>query len=185
MSPRSSIGCVHNNFWAYVTFGTKRCTYLASRLALSLNRPKRLSVEPRHLGVASGVSKIISEPMVHLVQTLHLSCTKTNTVSKQTETRFHKTQVTLEFYRVRPKLFPSLWYVQCKLWNYLASRLAKSPNGLKQASTWASSPRSTIEWIQIIPEPVVCLTQFVHLSCTDTNTVSKRTETRFDMTHVN
>ena len=26
--------------------------------------------------------------------------------------------------------------------------------------------------------------QTVHLSCTDTNTVSKRIETRFDMTHI-
>ena len=31
-----------------------------------------------------------------------------------------------------------------------------------------------------ISKPMVPLTQIVHLSCTDTNTVSKRTETRFD-----
>jgi hypothetical protein len=115
MSHRTSIECVQNNFWAYVTLSTKRCTNLASRLALSLNRPKRLSVEPHHLGVPSGVSKTISEPVVHLAQTVHKSCTKTNTVSKWTKTRFHMTHVTLEFYRVRPKRFMSLWYVQCKL----------------------------------------------------------------------
>jgi hypothetical protein len=31
---------------------------------------------------------------------------------------------------------------------------------------------------------MVCLTQTVHLSCTDTNTVSEWTETTFHMTHV-
>ena len=44
------------------------CTDLASRLALSSNGPKRASVELRHLGVPSGASKTISEPMVHLTK---------------------------------------------------------------------------------------------------------------------
>jgi hypothetical protein len=38
--------------------------------------------EPRHLGVALGVSKMIYEPMEHLAQTVNLSCTDTNIVSK-------------------------------------------------------------------------------------------------------
>jgi hypothetical protein len=33
-----------------------------------------LLVEPRHQGVPSGSSKIISEPKVPLAQTMHLSC---------------------------------------------------------------------------------------------------------------
>ena len=49
---------------------------------------------PHHLGVPSGVSKMISEPMVRLAQTMHLSCTDTNTTSKQKEVRFHMTHVT-------------------------------------------------------------------------------------------
>ena len=60
-------------------------------------------LEPRHLGVPSGASKMISEPMVRLVQTVLLSCTDTNTVCKRTEMRFHMTHVTKEFYRVCPK----------------------------------------------------------------------------------
>jgi hypothetical protein len=32
--------------------------------------------------------------MVHLVQTVDLSCTETNTISKWTETRFYMTHVT-------------------------------------------------------------------------------------------
>jgi hypothetical protein len=40
---------------------------------------------PRHLGVPSGESKMISEPMVRSTQTVHLSCVKIRTISKQTE----------------------------------------------------------------------------------------------------
>ena len=49
------------------------CTDFESRLALSPNGPKRASLELRHLGVPLGVSKTISEPMVRLAQTVHLS----------------------------------------------------------------------------------------------------------------
>jgi hypothetical protein len=45
-------------------------------------------------------SKMISKPMVHLLQIVHLSFTDTTTVSRRTEIRFHMTQVTEEFYRV-------------------------------------------------------------------------------------
>ena len=50
-----------------------------------------LSLEPCHLGVPSGASKAISKPMVRLAQTMHLSCTDTNTVTKWKEVRFHMT----------------------------------------------------------------------------------------------
>jgi hypothetical protein len=56
--------------------------------------PNELPVESCNLGVPSGVSKMISEPMVRLPHTVHLSCTDTNTVSKQTKTRFQMTHVT-------------------------------------------------------------------------------------------
>jgi hypothetical protein len=66
--------------------------------------------------------------MVRSVQTIHLSCTNTNIIFKWTKTRFHTTVITYEFHQVRPKLFMSLRYVQCKPCTYLASRLALSPN---------------------------------------------------------
>jgi hypothetical protein len=59
--------------------------------------------DPRNLGVPFGVCKIFSELVVHLAQTVHLSCTDTNTVSKQTETRFHMNHVTYDFHQARPK----------------------------------------------------------------------------------
>jgi len=52
----------------------KPCTYLASRLHyLQIDRNK-LPFETHHLGVPSGASERISEPMVCLAQTVHLSC---------------------------------------------------------------------------------------------------------------
>jgi hypothetical protein len=124
------------------------CTYLVWRLALSLNRSNRAPPDPRLLGVPSGASKMIYEPMVHLTRTEHLSCIDANTVSKQIETRFHMTHVTSEFHRVPPILFPSLRYVRRKPCTNFASRVALSPNGPNGASTWASSPRSPIECVQ-------------------------------------
>jgi hypothetical protein len=143
----------------------------------------KLLLEPRHLEVSSGASKMISEPMVCLAQTVDLYCANTNTVSKQTEIRIHMTHWPRSYMRciednfwaygtfdtnhapilhqdyhylqmdtnklaLKPcylgvssgasKMIFSLWYIWHKPRTYLASRLALSLNGLKQASTWAS-----------------------------------------------
>jgi hypothetical protein len=194
-----------------------------------MNR-NELPFETRQLGLPSGVSKMISEPMVRLAQTMHLSCTETNTISKRIKMIFYMTHVTLEFHRVRPNRFLRLWYVWCKLWIYLAPILTPSPNGPKRDSTWPTSPWSSIGCIQndfwaygtfganrapilnqdkhciqtdrnevpfeprhlgvpsgaskMISEAMVHLPQTVHLSCTETNTVSKQTETSFHLSVV-
>jgi hypothetical protein len=105
-------------------------------------------VEPHHLGVPSGASKIIYEPMLRLTQTMHLSCTNSNTISKRTKMRFHRIHIIKEFYRVHPKRLSSLWYFRRKPCTYIASRLALALNGPKRASSWASSPRRTIGCLQ-------------------------------------
>jgi hypothetical protein len=87
-SPKSSIGCVQNNFLSLWYIWNKSCIYISSRLAHLQTDRNELPLEPCHQGVPSGASKMISEPMVHLAQTMHLSCTDTNTVSKWTKTRF-------------------------------------------------------------------------------------------------
>jgi hypothetical protein len=46
---------------------------------------------------------MISDPVVRLAQTTHLSSTDTNIVSKWTKMRFHMTHATKDFYQVRPK----------------------------------------------------------------------------------
>jgi hypothetical protein len=53
-----------------------------------------LALDPRHIGVPSGVSKLIAQPMLCLLQTMHVSCAKINTISKRTEMSFHLTHVT-------------------------------------------------------------------------------------------
>jgi hypothetical protein len=66
----------------------KPCTYLLLDL--------------RHLGVPSGAPKAISETMVYLAQTVHLSCIEVNTISKQTEMIFHLIYATQEYPLVCP-----------------------------------------------------------------------------------
>jgi hypothetical protein len=112
------------------------------------------------------------------VQMVHQSCTDTNTVYKQTKMRFHTTHVPYEFHRVSPKLIMSLWYVQCKPCTYLVSKITTVSKRTEQRSTRPLSPN------RLNRDPMVCFTQTEHLSCTDTNTVSKQTKTRFHMTHV-
>jgi hypothetical protein len=126
----------------------KPCTYLASRLALSLNGPNRAPPDPRHKGVPSGAPKMIYEPVVRLTQTEHLSFTDANTISIHIKTRFHMTHVNLEFHQVPLILFLSLQYIRCKPCTNLASRVALSPKGSSRASTRALSPRSPIECVQ-------------------------------------
>jgi gamma-glutamylcysteine synthetase len=113
----------------------KLCAYVVSELALSPNGTNRAPPDPRRLRSTSGASKTIYDPMVHLTQTKHLSCTDANTVSKQIETRFHMTHVTSEFHRVAPILFLSQRYVRRKPCTNLASRESLSPNGPNRAST--------------------------------------------------
>jgi hypothetical protein len=119
---------------------------------------------------------MISMPMVCSVQTVHLSCTDTNIVSKQTKTRFHTTHVSYEFHRVRPKLLMNLWYVPCKPCTYLASRVALSPNGPNRAPPDARHLDVPSGASKTIYEPMVHLTQTEHLSYTDANTVSNRSK---------
>jgi hypothetical protein len=75
-------------------FGTNRAPILRQDehyLEMDWNE---LPLEPHNLGVPLGESKTIYELVVRLTQTMHLSRTDTNIVSKRTKTRFHMTHVT-------------------------------------------------------------------------------------------
>jgi hypothetical protein len=148
MSPRCSIGSVSIDFRAYGTFDANRAPVLSQDQHYLWKDQNELPLEPHHRVVPSGASKMISEPRVRLAQTMHLSCTDTNTISKQKEERFHTTHFSYGFHHMCPKLFPSLQHIRRKPCVYLASWLALSPNGPKWAFTWASSPRSTIGCVQ-------------------------------------
>jgi hypothetical protein len=52
-----------------------------------------LPIDPHHVGVPLGASKMISEPMIRSAQTVHLSCAEINIITKLTEMSFHLTDV--------------------------------------------------------------------------------------------
>jgi hypothetical protein len=125
-TPRSTIPCVRNDFWASGMFGVNRAPIFHWHKHYLKMDWNELALGPRHLGELLGAFKMISERMVCLVQVGH--CTDTNTISKQTKMRF-------------------LWYIQRKPCTYLALTLTLPPNGPKRASTWAWT-RSTIKCVQ-------------------------------------
>jgi hypothetical protein len=118
-------------FLSLCTFGANRAPILRQDWHYLQTDQNELPLWPRHLGVPSGVSNMISEQTEHFSQTVHLSCTDPNSISNRTKTRFHMTHVTLKFHQVRPTQFMSQWYIRRKLCTYLASRLALSLNGPK------------------------------------------------------
>jgi hypothetical protein len=143
-----------------------------------------LPPEPRHLGVPSSASKTISMPMVCSVQTVHLSCTNINAVSKRTKMRFHTTHVTYEFHRVCPQQFISIWYLQCKPCNYLVPRLALSSNRPNRAPPDPRHLGVPLGASNTISEPMVRLKQTMHQSCIKSSTISKRTKLSFHLSFV-
>ena len=110
---RRSIGCFQIDFRAYGTFHANHAPTLhQDQHYLQTECP----LEPLYLRVPSRASKI------------YLSCTKTNTISKEIEVRFYMIHVIQEFHRVPPNRFLSICYVPCNSCTYHASRLALSPN---------------------------------------------------------
>jgi hypothetical protein len=154
-SPRSIIGCVQNDFWAYSMFRINRAPLLHWHQHYLKMDQNEIWHDPRHLGVPSGASKTISDVVVRLAQTVLLSCVKISTIFEWTES-----------------------------YNYLASSLAlyqrnwiKHPLELRHLGVLSGVSKT-------ISEPTICLGQTVHVSCNDTNTISKWTKMRFHMTHI-
>jgi hypothetical protein len=94
MVHRRSIGCIQSDFSAYATFSANRAPILSQDNHYLRTDQNEHPLEPRHLGVPSGVSKTISEPMVPSTQTVQLSCIQISTISKQTKTSVHLSVVT-------------------------------------------------------------------------------------------
>jgi hypothetical protein len=112
---------------------------------------------------------------------VYLSWTYFNTVSKRTKTSFHVSLITLEYHRLHPKCFLTLWYVWRKPWFYLAPTLTPALNGWKWDSTWAKSSRSSIGCIQNDFKHMVHSAQTVQLFCMKIRTISKWIEMSFDL----
>jgi hypothetical protein len=118
----------------------KLCPFLRRNYNYLQIDQNELPLDPCHLGVQSGTSKMIYEPMLRLAQTIHLPCVEINTILKWIERSFQLTHITKEYHQLRPKWFSNLWYVLRKSCTYLASRLTLSPNRLKWSSTWNELP---------------------------------------------
>jgi len=107
---RSTMGNFHNDFWAYGALGTNHAPILhRNKYYLQLDLSE-IPYDTLHLVVPSGastvplgVSKLISEHMLCSMKTVHLSCIKIRTISKQTEPRFHMSLFTKQYHRVCPK----------------------------------------------------------------------------------
>jgi hypothetical protein len=180
-------------------FGANRAPILHRQQRCLQMDQNEIPQDPCHLGVSSGASKTIFQPIVCSVQIVPLSCVKISTISKWTEMSFRLSLISSEYYRVHLKRFLGLWYVRRKPCTYLASRWALSPNGPKQASTWVSSSCNSIECIEnnffacgTFTEPVhskwflsiVSSVQTVHLSTIKIVCISKCNKIRIYMTHV-
>jgi hypothetical protein len=144
MPPRSTIWCAQSDFKAYGTFGANRAPILPQGWYYLQTNRNELPLDQRHQEVPSRVPVKISMPVVHLAQTVHLSCVEINTISKRSETSVHLTNVTWKYHRVWLKSFPFRWYIRRKSYTYLTPRLTLLPIGPKRPSTWPMSPRSTI-----------------------------------------
>jgi hypothetical protein len=182
-SPRSSIGCAQHDFRTDGTFDINRAPFLRQDCHCLQTDSNKLPLEPCHLGVSLGASKMISEAMVYLVQTVHLYCIDTNTVCNRTEKRLHmarsprssivcvqhdfRADGTFDTNRA-PFLRQYYHYLQTN-----SNKLPLEPHFLG-VSSGACKTNS---------EPTIHLAQTLHQYCTDSNTVSKRTATRFHMTH--
>ena len=87
-SASGTIRCVQNDFLAYGTFGANHAPILHRHKHYLQMERREIPHDPRHLGVPSGASKMISEPLVRSVKTVLLSCVKISTTSKWTETSY-------------------------------------------------------------------------------------------------
>jgi hypothetical protein len=86
---------------------------------------------------------MISMPLVHSVQIVHLSCAEINTISERTKTSFHLTDVILSLIGCAQHDFHAHGNIRCTPCTYLATRLTLSKQ-MKTIFTWSTPPRSTI-----------------------------------------
>jgi hypothetical protein len=82
---------------------------------------------------------------------------------------------------MRPKCFLSRWYIRCKPCTYIAPTLTLSPTGPQRDSTGLTRLGLPLGAFKKISEPMARLSQTAHLSCIKISTISKRTQTSFNL----
>ena len=81
--------CVQNVFLDYGAVDANCAPILHQNEHYLQTDQTEIPYDTRHLGAPSGASKLISEHMVRSMQTMHLSCIKISSISKQTEPTLH------------------------------------------------------------------------------------------------
>jgi hypothetical protein len=143
-----------------------------------------LPLEPCHLGVPSGVSKMISEPAVCSSQTVHLSCLKISTISNELNqacTWALSSRSTIRCIQNDFWAYGMFSTNRAPFLNRIRHYLQMEQNEIPHDPRHHEVPSGAYK---MISEDVVRSAQTVHLSCADTNTISKWTKMRFHMTHV-
>jgi hypothetical protein len=82
MSPKRSIQYDQNDFWPYCMFDANQAPILCGDSHYLQMDQNELPLDPRHLGVPSGMPKMIYEPIACSAQTMHLFGVEINTFSK-------------------------------------------------------------------------------------------------------
>ena len=100
-SPSGTIECVQNNLYAYGTSSANHAPIMHRHQHCLQMERSYIPHDPRHLGVPSGASKMIVEPMLRSTQTVFLSCVKISTISKRRELSLEHRY--LGYHQVRPK----------------------------------------------------------------------------------
>jgi hypothetical protein len=137
-----------------------------------------------HLGVPSGASKTIFEPMVCSAQTLHLSCVKISTISKHTEsgsTWTSSPSSTIECAQNNSLAYRTFGANRVPILHRHLQCLQTYQNEIPHDPCNLGVPSGASK---MISKTMVRTVQNVHLSYVKSNTISKWTKTRFHMTHV-
>jgi hypothetical protein len=153
-----------------------------------------LPLDTRHLGVPSGVPKVISKPMVHLAPTVYLSCAEIKTFQTDrnglplylrhlgvaprvpiaiSEPMIHSAQ-TVHLSCIEVHVTETV-HLSCAYINTISKRT--KTNDTRHLGVPSGVPK-------MIPMPMVHSAEIVHLSRAEINSISKRTETSFHLTHV-
>jgi hypothetical protein len=138
--------------------------------------------DPHHLVVPSGASKIISMPMVHSTQTVHLSCVKISTISKRTKLSLGPHHLAVQSGASKIISEPMVRLAQTM---HLSCTDTNTVYKHKEVRFYmATSPKSSIGCVQndfwAIGMSGTNCAPILHRR----NTVSKWKEARFHMTHV-
>jgi hypothetical protein len=159
----------------------KPCTYLASRFALSPNRPKwpctRASSPRRIVGCIQIDFHFWCKPCTYFPLTLTSSPNGLKQDLTWPTTPRNSMGCIKNYFRAYGTFGINNAPNLRQDYHYLQTDQNKLP--LETRHLWVPSGES-----KMILEPMVRLAQTVHLFCTNTNTVSKWTKARFDLTHV-